>query len=116
MPQPANLNITNPSEAAADFSSDDFGLEVESAVSALASSHSGPNRPSYAVVGMAWYDTDDGILKLWNGTVDREILIRVAVPATATSTGFVGQIAYDATHFYVCTATNVWRRVAIATW
>jgi hypothetical protein len=37
-----------------------------------------------------------------------------AVPATPTSTGIVGQVAYDATHFYVCTATNTWRRAALS--
>jgi hypothetical protein len=40
----------------------------------------------------------------------------VAVPATATSTGAVGDIAFDASHIYVCHATNTWKRVAIATW
>lgn len=39
-----------------------------------------------------------------------------SVPATATSTGIAGQIAYDASFFYVCTAANTWRRAAIATW
>ncbi len=39
----------------------------------------------------------------------------VAAPATATSTGTAGQVAYDATHFYVCVATNTWVRVALAT-
>lgn len=41
---------------------------------------------------------------------------KVAVPSTATSTGFVGQWAADSSFFYVCTATNTWRRVAIASW
>jgi hypothetical protein len=36
-----------------------------------------------------------------------------AVPASATATGVKGQIALDASHLYVCTATNVWKRVAI---
>ena len=39
----------------------------------------------------------------------------VAAPATATSTGIAGQIAYDATHFYVCVATNTWVRALLAT-
>ena len=34
------------------------------------------------------------------------------VPATNTTTGIVGQMAFDATGLYVCTATNTWRRVA----
>lgn len=40
----------------------------------------------------------------------------VPVPATATSTGTTGDIAMDATHFYVCHATDTWKRVAISTW
>jgi hypothetical protein len=41
----------------------------------------------------------------------------VAIPATATSTGQVGQIAVDnaGSWLYVCTATNVWKRVALTT-
>jgi hypothetical protein len=38
------------------------------------------------------------------------------VPATATSTGTAGQIAYDSTHFYTCVATNTWKRAALTTW
>jgi len=34
------------------------------------------------------------------------------VPATNTTTGIVGQMAFDATGLYVCTATNTWKRVA----
>ena len=39
----------------------------------------------------------------------------VAIPATATSTGQVGQIAVDnaGSWLYVCTATNVWKRIAL---
>jgi hypothetical protein len=40
----------------------------------------------------------------------------VAAPATATSAGVAGSIAYDSGFFYVCTATNTWKRVAIASW
>lgn len=38
------------------------------------------------------------------------------VPATATSPGTVGMIGWDTGFLYVCTATNTWKRVAIATW
>lgn len=37
-------------------------------------------------------------------------------PASATATGSVGMICWDASYLYVCTATNTWRRVAHATW
>lgn len=36
-------------------------------------------------------------------------------PATSSSTGTLGEIRIDANHIYICTATNTWRRVAIAT-
>ena len=39
----------------------------------------------------------------------------VTVPALATSTGTAGQVAYDSGFFYICISTNVWKRVAIAT-
>lgn len=39
----------------------------------------------------------------------------VAAPSTASSTGVAGQIAYDATHIYVCVATNTWVRATLAT-
>jgi hypothetical protein len=37
-------------------------------------------------------------------------------PATASSTGVTGTIAWDSSYIYVCTATNTWKRAAIATW
>jgi hypothetical protein len=42
------------------------------------------------------------------------VLNLVPVPATATSNGTAGQVAADAGFFYLCIATNTWRRVAIA--
>jgi len=43
-------------------------------------------------------------------------MLKGTVPATPTSTGVAGTIAYDSDFIYICTATNTWRRVAIATW
>ena len=37
-------------------------------------------------------------------------------PASATSTGAQGDVVWTADYIYVCTATNTWKRVAIATW
>jgi hypothetical protein len=41
----------------------------------------------------------------------------VAIPATSTSAGLVGQVAVDNANnwLYICTATNVWKRVLLAT-
>lgn len=43
-------------------------------------------------------------------------LVWVSAPASAASTGTAGQIAYDSSYLYICTATDTWKRVAIATW
>lgn len=48
--------------------------------------------------------------------VNGALVPRTAVPATATSSGRQGQVAWDASYFYVCTATNTWRRVALGAW
>ena len=45
--------------------------------------------------------------------------IRIATaktPASATDTGTAGEICWDASYIYVCTATNTWKRTAISTW
>jgi hypothetical protein len=37
-------------------------------------------------------------------------------PASASDTGTTGQIAWDASYLYVCTAPDTWTRAALATW
>jgi hypothetical protein len=37
-------------------------------------------------------------------------------PASASATGDAGQICWDSSYIYVCTATNTWKRAALATW
>lgn len=37
-------------------------------------------------------------------------------PASASAAGVAGDLAYDASFFYVCVAKNTWKRAAIATW
>ena len=53
---------------------------------------------------------------LTSPVINNPTLTGAAVPATATSAGTTGQIAYDSTHLYICTATNTWRRIALASW
>jgi len=50
-----------------------------------------------------------------NATILDTAALVVAAPATATSAGKAGQIAFDATHLYVCIATNTWIRATFAT-
>ncbi len=37
-------------------------------------------------------------------------------PASASATGTQGEIRITADAVYICTATNTWKKVAIATW
>lgn len=37
-------------------------------------------------------------------------------PASASATGNAGDICWDSSYIYVCTATNTWRRIAHSTW
>jgi len=46
----------------------------------------------------------------------RPIFPNPTVPATANATGEAGEISWDADYFYVCVATNTWKRVALLTW
>lgn len=48
-------------------------------------------------------------------TDGKPVLTQVAVPATAVSTGAVGDFAFDATWLYVCPTANVWVRSALLT-
>lgn len=54
----------------------------------------------------------------FTGTVTTPNLVIATgtAPASATSTGTKGQVAYDSSFIYICTATNTWKRVAISTW
>jgi hypothetical protein len=48
---------------------------------------------------------------------DNRVRVRTAkTPANASDTGNAGEICWDASYLYVCTATNTWKRVGIATW
>lgn len=47
---------------------------------------------------------------------DRLRLRTAKTPASAAATGNQGEICWDASYVYVCTATNTWKRAAIATW
>jgi hypothetical protein len=55
-----------------------------------------------------------GALLQVNG--DRVRIATAKTPASASDTGTTGEICWDANYIYVCTATNTWKRTAIATW
>ncbi len=58
------------------------------------------------------------LYKMSNTGVETPIENRIAegTPASATSSGAAGTIAWDANYIYICVATSTWKRVAISTW
>ncbi len=43
-------------------------------------------------------------------------ILTQSAPSSSTDTGVAGSIASDTNYFYVCTATDTWKRVAISSW
>lgn len=71
----------------------------------------GPTGPR----GFNGNDGDDGAI----GPTGPTGPLSITGPSTVTNandTGTVGTILWDANYIYVCTATDTWKRVAIATW
>ena len=63
----------------------------------------------YGVMAAAAADQKLTINALLNLSVSK-------TPASAAAAGVAGDIAWDASYIYVCTATDAWERVAIASW
>ena len=55
-----------------------------------------------------------GALLQVNG--DRIRVATAKTPASAAAAGTAGEVCWDASYIYVCTATDTWKRAAIATW
>lgn len=49
----------------------------------------------------------------WESTSD---ISPLAVPATSSSAGRLGQVTYDSNYLYSCVATNQWKRAALFSW
>ena len=64
-------------------------------------------------IGMASTDILTDYLDVNAGTFR---LRSPTTPASASASGSQGQIRWDANYLYICTATNTWKRVAVATW
>jgi len=65
-------------------------------------------------IGDAIPAISDGVGLHINGKILR--LDTPKTPASAGATGNQGEICWDASYIYVCTATNTWKRAAISTW
>jgi hypothetical protein len=82
----------------------------------------GSNFTLYNNVGATQLQTTSQVQCVVGGNVtlstnDRGLLLPISfTPASASASGTAGQVTWDSSYIYVCTATNTWKRVAIATW
>jgi len=74
----------------------------------------------YQLEGEPAYATDTKRFFISDGTgfnvLPSSSLGASSTPASASATGTTGEIRWDASYIYICTATDTWKRTAIATW
>jgi hypothetical protein len=58
----------------------------------------------------------DATIRIGGGANAKIIMYTQNVPATSTSTGTTGQVAFDQNYIYYCVATDTWKRSALSTW
>jgi hypothetical protein len=58
----------------------------------------------------------DATIRIGGGANTKIIMYTQNVPATATSTGTAGQVAFDSNYIYYCWATDQWKRSPLSTW
>ena len=61
-------------------------------------------------------DNYDDLQRWLRRNFERTVSYADAIPATASSEGFAGQIAYDSDYIYVCISADTWKRAALSTW
>lgn len=57
-----------------------------------------------------------GLAVTGTGSFSGLVSVGGSTPASASASGTAGTVTWDSSYIYVCTATNTWKRAAIATW
>ena len=93
--------------------------------------HVGTSSPSGTPEeGDLWWNDETGRMAIYYSDPDSNQWVEVSqgpagpagpgasddAPATASSSGTTGDIAYDSNYLYVCVATDTWKRVELSTW
>lgn len=71
---------------------------------------------------LQWYESNGTQIMAWSQRLQAAHLditsigLFSAVPATSTSVGEAGMIAYDASYLYICVALNTWKRIPLSSW
>jgi hypothetical protein len=88
----------------------------------------GETPPANPLAGQVWYNTASGRAYVYHdsfwvefspgfvGPAGSSVVNIVPAPATSTSSGAAGDISYNATHVYICVATDSWVRIVRDTW
>ena len=99
------------------------GASISAQATAAWTSTSCPARLNFitTVTGATVPDTRALIGELSDGVGFRILgkLLRIdtaKTPASAGATGNTGEICWDASYIYICTATNTWKRAALSSW
>lgn len=61
-------------------------------------------------------DADKPVSTATGAALDGKLNTWVAAPASASSTGTAGQIAYASGFLYICVSTDTWERTTLSTW
>lgn len=75
-----------------------------------------PPRPTLQTVTRGGAETTDNVSFGEVTAAQFKLSALNTAPASAVDTGTEGDVRIDADYIYVCTATDTWKRVAIATW
>jgi hypothetical protein len=117
-----NLLLSNNSNISGNSSGIQFGaaLGVVAPRATIRGQRSGNNGDFIIATAVSGVMTDTltltGIDRRAMFNTDTIGIATARTPASATAAGVQGQICWDANYVYVCTATNVWKRAALATW
>ena len=93
-----------------------LGPVVSSAVQVTVTGATGPTRLDDALAASTVGATGATGAAGATGVTGATGISGPTTPASAAATGVAGTVVWDTGFIYVCTATNTWKRAAIATW
>lgn len=111
----ASLAAKRAMEAAEGLTKADVGLDNVDNTSDLAKPISTDTAAALlAITDMLAEKADQDDLLALSSAVDGKMAEWTAPPLSETDTGTAGALSFDANYLYICTATDTWRRIALA--
>ena len=72
--------------------------------------------PTPTTEGLAIWDSNSDSLRVGDGTNTTSVGPPGHPPISASSSGYIGKMAYDSKYVYCYVQSNVWKRAALSTW